>query len=267
MKKSSKRSKKRSDLKAFLEEQVSIYNQTGFIADDPISLPHRYSLKQDIEIVAFWTSILAWGQRKTIINKSTELFALMGDSPYDFILNHTEKDRSRFSLFKHRTFQYTDTLYFLEFLQYHYRQKDSLEDAFLYPGYSTQDFETKSALSYFHEYFFSLDHAPDRTRKHIASPTRNSTCKRLNMYLRWMVRKDKNGVDFGIWSRIPMSALMVPLDVHVHRVAIKLGLVDRKQSDWKTVDLIMDTLRMFDAIDPAKYDYALFGLGVNSEPI
>jgi len=254
--------KKQTELKAFLDQKVEEYNVEGFIELDPVSIPHRYEKKQDVEITAFWTSILAWGQRVTIINKSTELFNLMDNAPHDFIVNHTESDRARFEHFKHRTFNYTDTLYFLDFLQRHYRQHESLEDAFL-PGGDFVDVE--SSLVHFREYFFDHENAPHRTTKHIASPARKSTCKRLNMFLRWMVRRDDRGVDFGIWNRIGSDALMMPLDVHVERVARHLGILKRKQRDWQTVVELTDSLRVFDPTDPVKYDFALFGMGVTAD--
>ncbi|MDF1695468.1 MAG: TIGR02757 family protein [Saprospiraceae bacterium] len=251
-----------SQLKSFLDLKVKKYNIPGFIPLDPISIPHKYSIYQDIEITGFWTSILAWGQRVTIVNKANELFALMDNAPYDFILNHTESDRQKFESFKHRTFNFTDTLYFLEFLQNHYSNFSSLEDAFLEKGAFTS---VESSLIHFRNYFFDHPFAPDRTRKHIASPARKSTCKRLNMFLRWMVRKDDNGVDFGIWNKIPQSALMMPLDVHVERHGRNLGLLSRKQRDWQAVKELTNNLRKFDANDPVKYDFALFGMGVDSK--
>lgn len=249
------------DLKAYLDEQVDRFNEPGFIPADPVSIPHQFTLPQDQEIMGFWVSILAWGQRKTIINNAIRLIELMEGTPHDFIVNHTEEDRARFADFKHRTFQYTDTLYFLEFLQWYYRQHDSLEDAFarfMEPGATT----TEPALLGFHELFFSLPDAPRRTRKHIATPARNSACKRLNMFLRWMVRNDERGVDFGLWQRISPAQLMMPLDVHVERVARRLGLITRTQRDWKTVVELTDNLRRLDPDDPVKYDFALFGVGV-----
>lgn len=250
-----------AELKELLDSNVKRYNQMGFIEMDPISIPHRYTKKQDIEIAAFWTAILSWGQRKTIINKATELFAYMDNSPYDFIVNHKEADRLAFQNFKHRTFNYDDTLYFLEFLQYHYQTNSTLEDAFLIDD---QCYSVETSLSHFQDYFMSLPHAPHRTRKHIASPARKSTCKRLNMLLRWLVREDENNVDFGIWDRIKSNQLMIPLDVHVHRVSLSLGIVNRTQKDWKTVAELTDNLRKLDPKDPVKYDYALFGMGIDA---
>lgn len=250
-----------SDLKAYLDELSEHYNTPSFIEKDPITIPHRFSRLQDIEIMGFWVAMLAWGQRVTIINKANELINLMDGAPYQFITQHQEKDRARFADFKHRTFQFTDTLYFLEFFQWYYQQQDSLENAFsryLKPGDAT----TESALSGFHELFFSLENAPARTRKHVSTPARKSTCKRLNMFLRWMVRSDDKGVDFGLWKNIQQHQLLMPLDVHVDRVARKFGLIKRKQTDWRTVIELTQTLRTFDSNDPVKYDFALFGIGV-----
>lgn len=249
-------------LQQFLDEQVERFNAAGFVDDDPIAIPHQFSHLQDREIMAFWVAMLAWGQRKSIINSGLKLVEQMDGAPHDFILHHTEQDRARFADFKHRTFQYTDTLYFLEFLQHYYRQHASLEDAFA--RFLTPESETtEAALVGFHELFFSLPDAPQRTRKHIATPARKSSCKRLNMFLRWMVRQDTRGVDFGDWSRIRPAQLMIPLDVHVERVARQLGLIQRPQCDWATVVELTANLRQFDPNDPVKYDFALFGLGVN----
>lgn len=253
------------DMQAFLDECVERYNRPSFIENDPVSIPHRFSRLQDIEIMGFWTAMLAWGQRRTIISKSEELIALMEGAPYDFILQHREKDRKRFLRFRHRTFQPTDTLYFLEFFQQYYRKHSSLEEAFarhLRPG----DEHTERALAGFHEFFFSLPHAPERTRKHIATPARRSSCKRLNMFLRWMVRQDDKGVDLGLWKRISPRQLLMPLDVHVERVARRLGLLQRKQADWQAVLELTARLRQYDPADPVKYDFALFGLGALEKP-
>lgn len=249
------------DLQTFLDECVEQYNSPDFITNDPISIPHRFSKLQDIEIIGFWSAMLAWGQRKTIINKSLELVELMDNAPYDFILNHQETDRKAFLNFKHRTFQATDTLYFLEFLQTYYKENQSLEDAFA-RHLSAEDKHVGKALAGFHDLFFSLDDAPQRTRKHIATPVRKSSCKRLNMFLRWMVRPNDTSVDFGLWTSIQPSQLLIPLDVHVDRIARRYGLLERKQTDWKAVLELTERLRTFDPNDPVKYDFALFGLGV-----
>jgi len=250
-----------NDLKAYLDEQVEKYNNIDFIEADPISIPHQFDKKQDIEIIGLWTAILAWGQRKTIINSANRLVNLMGGSPHDFIINHTEEDRKAFLDFKHRTFQPTDTLWFLEFFQRYYRENDSLENAFS-RHLSPEDITVENALRGFHDLFFADENAPHRTRKHIATPARKSSCKRLNMYLRWMVRQDKKGVDFGLWKEIKPSQLLMPLDVHVDRVARRFDLLKRKQTDWLSVLELTENLRQFDAEDPAKYDFALFGAGV-----
>jgi uncharacterized protein (TIGR02757 family) len=244
-------------LKEVLDHHVDSFNRKSFITVDPISIPHRYSRKEDIEITGFWTAMFSWGQRKTIINKAHQLFELMGDSPTDFILHHKPRHRKKFEFFVHRTFQYTDTLYFLEFLQTHYQSHPSLESLFL-----TDSGSLEAGLVQFHERFFSLPNAPQRTRKHVSTPLRRSTCKRLNMFLRWMVRKDALGVDFGIWEQIRPSQLYIPLDVHVERIARQLGLLLRKQRDWQAVIELTGKLRTFDPDDPTKYDFALFGLGV-----
>jgi uncharacterized protein (TIGR02757 family) len=252
------------DLKGFLDEKVEQYNQPGFITYDPISIPHLFKKRQDIEIAGFFASILAWGQRKTIISKCLELFRLMDNAPHDFLLNHQEKDLKPFLLFKHRTFNDIDTLYFIHFFAWFYRQHDSLEEAFLI-GQNHSINGMESMLKAFHEFFFSLTDAPSRTRKHIATPARKSACKRMNMYLRWMVRQDDKGVDFGIWKCIQPAQLICPCDLHVDRVARKLGLITRKQTDWQTAIELTERLREMDPNDPVKYDFALFGLGVEEK--
>ncbi|MEM9821498.1 MAG: TIGR02757 family protein [Bacteroidota bacterium] len=248
-------------LKKQLDEQVKRYNHPDFIDTDPICIPHQFDRLQDIEIMGFWSAMLAWGQRKTIINKSNELIRLMGGQPYDFILHHREEDRKAFLSFKHRTFQATDTLYFLEFFQRYYREHTSLENAFS-RHLKPEDDTVENALRGFHELFFSLPDSPRRTQKHIATPARKSSCKRLNMFLRWMVRQDDKGVDFGLWKDIRPAQLLMPLDVHVDRIARRYGLLTRKQRDWKAVLELTQKLRLYDAQDPVKYDFALFGIGV-----
>jgi uncharacterized protein (TIGR02757 family) len=248
-------------LQDFLDRKVIEYNKPSFIKNDPISVPHFFSKKQDIEIAGFFASIFAWGNRTTIINKSKELMQLMENAPHDFISTHQEKDLQRLLQFKHRTFNVTDLLYFILFLKHHYTRSTSLETAFS-KWMDKNDENIENALRGFHDYFFSLQDAPVRTRKHIATPDRNSTCKRLNMFLRWMVRSDSAGVDFGIWKKIKPSQLICPIDVHVARVAKRFGLVKRKQVDWLTALELTEHLKKFDSTDPAKYDFALFGLGV-----
>jgi uncharacterized protein (TIGR02757 family) len=249
-----------TDLKEFLDAKVEEYNNPSFIGSDPVSIPHRFKKKQDVEIAGLFAAILAWGQRKTIINKCIELLAMMDNAPHDFILNHTDADLKIFETFKHRTFNATDTLYFLAFLKDHYQKYDSLEEAFN-PGLKNR-WNAEQGLSSFHHRFFSLSFAPQRTRKHIATPERKAACKRLNMYLRWMVRKDDRGVDFGLWRSIDPAELICPCDLHVDRVARKLGLIQRKQTDWLTAVQLTNHLKALDPADPVKYDFALFGLGI-----
>ena len=247
------------ELKPFLDEKVERFNQPGFIVNDPVCIPHLYKKKQDIEIAGFFAAVLAWGQRVTIINKCRQLMEMMDNDPHQFILHHTKKDHHRLSDFKHRTFNTIDTLYFVRWLQWFYRKHDSLEEAFFTsPGDAT----IENGLIQFQHLFFSLKDAPTRTRKHIPSPERNATCKRLSMYLRWMVRNDQQGVDFGLWKNIQPAQLICPCDLHVDRVARKLKLIRRKQTDWQTALELTANLKKLDPSDPVKYDFALFGLGI-----
>ncbi|HEX4373937.1 MAG TPA: TIGR02757 family protein [Puia sp.] len=250
-----------NNLKEFLDKKVDEYDQPFFIKDDPISIPHQFSKKQDIEIAGFFTAIFSWGNRTTIIKKSKELMSLMDNAPHDFCLNHKPSSLKKLLHFKHRTFNATDLLYFIEFLKFHYSKNNSLETAFT-KWMNIKDETIESALSGFYNYFFSLDDAPHRTRKHIASPEKNSSCKRLSMFLRWMVRRDNHGVDFGIWKNISPSQLICPVDLHVARVARRFGLITRKQTDWQTALELTSHLRKLDENDPVKYDLALFALGV-----
>jgi uncharacterized protein (TIGR02757 family) len=260
---------KEKELKDFLDKRVDLYNQPSFIKDDPICIPHLFSKKQDIEIAGFFAAIFAWGNRTTIINKAKELMLLMDNAPYDFCLNHSSKELKKLTNFKHRTFNATDLLYFITFFKFHYSKHKSLETAFTpHPqpfsinGEGSKTLIMEDILTGFHHYFFSLEHVPARTRKHIATPERKSSCKRLNMFLRWMVRQDNKGVDFGIWKSISPSQLICPIDVHVARVAKKLNILERKQTDWQAAIELTEYLRTLDKRDPVKYDFALFGLGV-----
>lgn len=248
-------------LRDFLNRKVEEYNQPAFVASDPIAVPHLFTKKQDIEIAGFFAAIFAWGNRTTIIDKSKQLMKLMDSSPHDFILNHQPRDLKSMLDFRHRTFNATDLLYFILFLQHHYAEFDSLETAFFAPGVLSSHEPVEAALNHFYSHFFSLEDVPHRTRKHIASPYRNSTCKRLNMFLRWMVRHDNRGVDFGLWKRISPSSLVCPVDLHVARVAQRFGLLKRRQVDWQAALELTGHLRDFDASDPVKYDFALFTLG------
>lgn len=247
-------------LQDFFNKKVKEYNQPSFIAADPICIPHLFNTRQDIEIAGFFAAIFAWGNRRTIINKSLELMQLMQMQPHSFCLNASATELKKLEGFKHRTFNATDLLYCIEFFKQHYQQHDSLEKAFLPNGKSIHSI--KEALIYFHHYFFSLEDAPLRTKKHISTPEKGSSCKRLNMFLRWMVRKDKTGVDFGIWKNIHPSQLICPIDVHVARVAKRFNLLDRTQTDWLAAEELTNYLKKLDPLDPAKYDFALFGLGV-----
>ncbi len=257
------------NIKAFLDSKVIQYNRPEFIPNDPICIPHMFSKQQDIEIMGLWASVLAWGQRVTIINKCRELITLMDGAPHDFIMNHAETDLKKLLNFKHRTFNDIDTLYFISFFRHHYSNYDSLESAFLPPSLrqmaEEHDFTVENCLNYFRSYFFSLPEFPHRTKKHISSPSQKSTSKRLNMFLRWMVRKDDCGVDFGIWNHIKPADLICPCDLHVDRVARKLNLITRKQTDWQTAVELTDRLREFDPVDPVRYDFALFGLGIEEK--
>lgn len=255
---------KYDELKDFLDFKANQYNRPDFIENDPIVIPHQFTRKQDIEIMGFWAAMLAWGQRKTIINKCNELIRLMDGAPYDFIINHQDIDLKRFLGFKHRTFNDTDTLYFLEFFRQHYQKNDTLETAFLCSG-DAGVVSVESALNQFRSYFFSLEDYPRRTIKHVSSPAQKSGCKRSNMFLRWMVRSDNKGVDFGIWKSLKPASLICPMDVHVDRVARKLGLITRGQVNWQTAVELTERLREFDPLDPVKYDFALFGLGIEEK--
>ena len=248
------------ELKGLLDEKVALYNRPAFINNDPVCIPHLFSKKQDIEIAGLFAAVLAWGNRTSIINSCKKIVGYMDNMPHEFIVNHAETDLKRFLHFAHRTFNTTDLLYFIHFLHYHYTTHSTLEDAFT-GGKMYKDADVRGALVYFNHYFFSIEH-PDRTQKHIATPERNSACKRLNMYLRWMIRKDKCGVDFGIWNKIRPDQLVCPLDVHVARVAHRLGLIDSEKADWKNAVSLTLLLKDLNPDDPAIYDYALFGLGV-----
>jgi uncharacterized protein (TIGR02757 family) len=249
------------NLKEFLDKKVDEYNQPFFIQNDPICIPHQFTKKQDIEIAAFFAAIFSWGNRTTIILKSKELMTWMDNAPHDFCMNHTDKELKKLLVFKHRTFNATDLLYFIEFLKSHYSKNNSLETAFT-KSMTANDETIAQGLIGFYHYFFSLADAPARTHKHIASPEKKSSCKRLNMFLRWMVRNDNKGVDFGLWKTISPSQLICPIDLHVARVAKRFGFVDRNQTDWQSALQLTQHLRALDKNDPVKYDFALFGLGV-----
>lgn len=234
------------------------FNNTSFIESDPISIPHLYSKKEDIEISAFITATIAWGQRKSIINNARKLMNLMDESPYDFILNAESSDLLKFKTFVHRTFNGSDCLFFISSLKNIYKNHQGIEACFNKGNKIGNDIS--AAIKYFRNIFFEIPHL-DRVLKHVSDPSANSAAKRINMFLRWMVRKDNSGVDFGIWKQIKPNQLYCPLDIHTGNVSRKLGLLKRKTNDWKSVAELTKELKKFDNTDPIKYDFALFGLG------
>ncbi len=246
-------------LKEFLDAKVVQYNNPDFIHLDPIQVPHLYTSKEDVEISGFLTATISWGNRVSIIKSATGMMSLMGDSPFDFIMNHRAWHLKKLTHFVHRTFNSTDLLVFIEALKSIYLNKDGLEGIF--NKYVTND-SIQPAIHSFKNEFFSIPH-PARSQKHIPDPFNGSAAKRLNMFLRWMVRKDDAGVDFGIWKNISPSVLSCPLDLHSGNIARKLGLMKRRQNDAKAVQELDNELRKFDKSDPVKYDFALFGLGIH----
>lgn len=246
------------DLQNLLDDRAIKYNNPDFIPDDPLSVPHLFEGRENIEISGFLAASIAWGQRRTIVRNARELISRMNNDPYSFIMNMEEEDLEVFNGFVHRTFLDVDCKYFMRSLQNIYRNYGGIGEI-VQDNYQ-QTGSVKSALIAFRKVFFELP-ALARTSKHVADPQMNSSAKRLNMYLRWMVRKDKQGVDFGHWDRIDQADLFIPLDVHTGTVARKLGLLRRKQNDWKSVEELTEKLRLFDSRDPVKYDFALFGLG------
>ena len=249
---------KKAELKAFLDEKVVAYEHPNFIDSDPIQIPHLYTQKEDIEISGFLTATISWGNRKSILTNAHKLMNLMGNAPYDFVMSHTDKDLERLEGFVHRTFNTTDLRHFVASLKNIYTHHQGLEAVFATdPGATRVQLE----IHRFKQLFFSIPHL-DRTKKHVSDPLRNSAAKRINMFLRWMVRSNAAGVDFGVWKTIQSAQLSCPLDVHSGSVARKLGLLSRKQNDGKALEELDSALRKLDPIDPVKYDYALFGLGV-----
>lgn len=249
------------ELKDFLDRKVDEFNRPSFIEQDPVCIPHAFRQPQDREIAGFFAAVFAWGTRTGIILKCKDLLRRMDNAPYDFIRYHEERHLKQLLGFKHRTFNDTDLLYFVSFLRHHYLGSHSLETAFT-KWMQPHDADTTHALNGFYHYFFSLEHVPHRTRKHIASPEKKSTCKRLSMYLRWMVRHDGAGVDFGLWKELQPAQLVCPIDLHVARVARRFGLLRRTQTDWLAALELTQHLRTLDSQDPVKYDFALFGLGI-----
>ncbi len=249
------------ELKIFLDEKADQYNHPEFIENDPIRIPHRFSLQQDIEIAGFLAATISWGNRKAIIKSADKMLEVMGNSPYDFVLNHSEKDLKEIQDKSiHRTFNGEDFVYFINQFKRIYSQHESLEDLFTVHNPETN---FGHAIERFRTQFLGTE--KHRSHKHVSSPYKNSSTKRIIMFLRWMVRKDKRGVDFGIWENIDPKYLSIPLDVHTGNISRKLGLISRTQNDWKTVEELDLVIRTFDDKDPAKYDFALFGLGVTKE--
>ena len=248
----------KSELKEFLDEKAELYNRPAFIELDPISIPHRYIGKGDIEIAGFLAATIAWGNRKMILRSSVRMMEILEDSPYEFIVNSSDCELDQAVRFVHRTFNLVDLAFFLQALRHIYRNKGGLEKIF--ETHKTSD-SLQPAIHEFHRIFFELPHER-RTERHVSDPFKGSAAKKINMFLRWMVRNDNRGVDFGIWKRIKPSELFIPLDIHSGNTARKLGLLTRKMNDWKAVEELTANLREFDPADPVKYDFALFGLGV-----
>ncbi|MBQ4819103.1 TIGR02757 family protein [Aquimarina sp. MMG016] len=248
----------KSELKDFLDEKAALYEQPKFIETDPVQIPHLFTQKEDIEIAGFLTATISWGNRKSILTNAHKLMNLLGNSPYDFVMEHKEDDLEKLEGFVHRTFNSTDLTYFITALRHIYTKYGDMEAFFT--QYKAKN-DLQNAIHHFKQAFFSLPHLT-RTEKHISDPHKNSAAKRINMFLRWMVRNAKAGVDLGIWESLSPSQLSCPLDVHSGNVARKLGLLKRKQNDGKALQELDTTLRKYDSTDPVKYDYALFGLGV-----
>lgn len=249
------------DMRDYLDQKAAQYNRPDFIPFDPISIPHSFTKKEDVEISAFLAATISWGNRKSIVTNANRMMDLMGREPYEFVINHSASDLRTLKSFVHRTFNGEDFIGFIKCLQHVYAQHKGLEHLF-HQGFKRGDADV--AISFFREKFFEAKH-PARTEKHVSNPLSGSSAKRLNMYLRWMVRNDKAGVDFGIWKKIEPAKLSLPLDVHTGNVGRALGLLSRTQNDWKAVAEIDTALRLLDPFDPVKYDFALFGIGVSGE--
>lgn len=245
-----------AELKAFLDENHDRFNNKAFIANDPIAIPHRFSKKEDIEIAGFFAASIAWGNRKSILTNAQNLMQRMDEAPFDFVVSHSEADLKRLNKFVHRTFNASDCRFFVQSLKTIYLHHGGLESAF------GKGNNLKEKIYNFRQTFLQTEHAA-RAEKHISNPMKKSSAKRLCMYLRWMVRRDKRGVDFGLWQNIAPADLCLPLDVHTGNVGRALGLLKRRQNDWEAVEEITKRLRQLDAQDPVKYDFALFGLGVS----
>ncbi|MBV7440113.1 TIGR02757 family protein [Weeksellaceae bacterium TAE3-ERU29] len=251
----------KTELKEFLDFKVNQYNNPNFIEEDPIQVPHLFNKKEDIEIAGYLSATIAWGNRKSIIKNAKNMILLMDSSPHDFVINHSESDLEKLLPFVHRTFNSDDFIFIIKALKRAYTTFDSLEDLFLI---KQNEKNPMFAIDRFRDFMLAKN-TDYRTKKHISSPAKNSAAKRINMFLRWMARKDNNGVDFGIWENIPQSKLSIPLDVHSGNTARALKLLDRKQNDKKAVESLDFNLRKLDSKDPVKYDFALFGIGVSKD--
>ena len=247
-----------ADLKEYLDFKADKYECFDFLEQDPISIPHRFIKKEDIEIAAFLIATIAWGNRQSILKSGNRLMDLFDNEPYHFIMNY---QGSKSIPFVHRTFNSIDLDFFCRSLKNLYENHNGLEGAF---NINPEDNHLKARISIFRSVFLDIPHE-SRSEKHISNPIKNSACKRIVMFLRWMVRSNEKGVDFGLWHHISKSELYIPLDVHTGNVARSLGILKRKQNDWKTNEELIKKLRKMDKLDPAKYDFALFGIGVNKE--
>jgi len=248
------------NLREFLEFKADFYNAPFFIEPDPVSVPHLFTKKEDIEIAGFLAATIAWGNRKSIISDARRLLAMMDNDPHDFLVNASSKDLKPFRKFNHRTFNGTDCIFFLESLKNIYRKHKSMEALFPVETEGAQ-----RAISHFRREFLKTPHEP-RSEKHVSDPLKGSAAKRINMFLRWMVRSDAKGVDFGIWNSVSPASLVCPLDVHVGNTARSLGLLQRKSNDWRAAEELTANLRAFDPGDPVKFDFALFGIGAFEKP-
>ncbi len=249
------------ELQSFLEEKVRVFNDKTFIANDPVSIPHNFSRKEDIEISGFLTALISWGNRTAILKSARALMQLMEGQPFQFVQQAGEKELKRMVNYYYRTFNASDLLFLLEALKHIYKDQGGLQQVAV--NCFARTGTVKGLITGLREEFLEAPHLP-RSEKHLANPAAGSAAKRINMFLRWMVRRDERGVDFGIWEGIPASALMIPLDIHTGRVARSLGLLQRKQNDWKAVEELTASLRTFDPGDPVKFDYALFGMGISN---
>lgn len=249
----------KEEIKKLLEEKYETYATEEFIAGDPVAIPHLFSRKENIEIAGFLSASIAWGLRTTIVKNARHLMQIMDFDPWEYIINIEEQDLEELQDFCHRTFNGTDLIFFIKALSNIYRNHGGLEKVFM-KGYHRNQ-SIKDALIYFRKVFFKIDH-PQRTEKHISSIENGAAAKRLNMFLRWMVRTEASGIDFGLWKEISPAHLYLPLDIHTGNVARALGLLKRRQNDWKAVEELTEVLKEFDPVDPVKYDYALFGMGI-----